>query len=357
MASPSPSSTAAPSATEPHPPPWDTSSSWTTPSPSFFSRNSPNPSGNPLIPSLPASAEYRPAGTLWIASDAEELDEAARKQTIFSEYKIPTQFLGPARLASLEPNLAPNLAGALLVPSDSVVSPIAVARTLVEEAVANGAQILSAEVIRIGGGAVEVTDGRRLLSRRIVNAAGERSTSLTPDLPIRLRKGHLALTGPHPNFLHHQIVELGYLKSAHCDDDDSVAFNVQPRSTGQILIGSSRQYGSTGPEAEPAIIARILSRAAQYMPALAGVPIDRTWTGFRSATPDKLPLIGPWPEDDTIFLATGHEGLGITTSLATAALLADHFAGRQSAIPLTPYLPSRLATCIAEPQATHKENS
>ena len=40
-------------------------------------------------------------------------------------------------------------------------------------------------------------------------------------------------------------------------------------------------------------------------------------------------------------LATGHEGLGITTSLATAKLLVDQILGRRSAIPIEPYLPSR----------------
>jgi glycine/D-amino acid oxidase-like deaminating enzyme len=74
------------------------------------------------------------------------------------------------------------------------------------------------------------------------------------------------------------------------------------------------------------------------LPALA---IERTWTGFRSATPDKLPLIGPWANDETLYLATGHEGLGITTSLGTAQLLADVITGRTPAIPIEPYLPSR----------------
>ena len=68
---------------------------------------------------------------------------------------------------------------------------------------------------------------------------------------------------------------------------------------------------------------------------------ENVWTGFRAATPDKLPLIGPWPHDSTLYLATGHEGLGITTSLATARLLVDQLTGRRSAIPFEPYLPSR----------------
>jgi glycine/D-amino acid oxidase-like deaminating enzyme len=44
-----------------------------------------------------------------------------------------------------------------------------------------------------------------------------------------------------------------------------------------------------------------------------------------------------------LYLATGHEGLGITTSLATAKLLVDQIMNRNAAIPLQPYLPSRMA--------------
>jgi glycine/D-amino acid oxidase-like deaminating enzyme len=151
----------------------------------------------------------------------------------------------------------------------------------------------------------------------------------------------LAITDRYPGFLHHQIVELGYLKSAHSISGDSVAFNVQPRITGQILIGSSRQFDSNSTVDFP-ILSRMLERAAAYMPGLENCSIIRTWTGFRAATPDKLPLIGPWPEDETIFLATGHEGLGITTSLATADLLCAYFDGRVPVIPIEPYLPERV---------------
>ena len=75
--------------------------------------------------------------------------------------------------------------------------------------------------------------------------------------------------------------------------------------------------------------------------AIASLSVIRIWTGFRAATPDKLPLIGP-TEDSSISLATGHEGLGITTSLATARLLADYLLGKTPPIPIDPYLPSRM---------------
>jgi len=85
----------------------------------------------------------------------------------------------------------------------------------------------------------------------------------------------------------------------------------------------------------------MLRRAQEYLPGLAQMSAVRTWTGFRAATPDKLPLIGPWTGDRSLFLATGHEGLGITTSLGTARLLADQITGAKSEIPVEPYLPSR----------------
>jgi glycine/D-amino acid oxidase-like deaminating enzyme len=137
------------------------------------------------------------------------------------------------------------------------------------------------------------------------------------------------------------LVELGYLKSAHSTTADSVAFNAQPRRSGQVLLGSSRQFGSEGREIEAPMLARMLARCVEYMPDLAELTTIRTWTGFRAATPDKLPLIGPSPADPRLYLATGHEGLGITTSLATGRLVADLITGREPAIPAAPYLPGR----------------
>ena len=45
--------------------------------------------------------------------------------------------------------------------------------------------------------------------------------------------------------------------------------------------------------------------------------------------------------DPRLYLATGHEGLGITTSLATGKLVADQILRRATAIPFEPYLPDR----------------
>ena len=148
-----------------------------------------------------------------------------------------------------------------------------------------------------------------------VMAAGVETAKLLPELAVKPRKGHLLITDRRPGFLRHQLIELGYLKSAHSSTTDSVAFNAQPRVTGQILIGSSRQFGVEDPISERHILRRMLSRAIEYMPELKDFSAIRTWTGFRAATPDKLPLIGLCPGFRNVYLATGHEGLGISRPL------------------------------------------
>ena len=101
-----------------------------------------------------------------------------------------------------------------------------------------------------------------------MNAAGAWAPDLTAGLEIKKRKGHLVITDRYPGFVRHQLVELGYLKSAHSVSSDSVAFNVQPRRTGQILIGSSRQYGAEHKEVDQHMLVRMLQRAQEYMPGL-----------------------------------------------------------------------------------------
>jgi glycine/D-amino acid oxidase-like deaminating enzyme len=203
---------------------------------------------------------------------------------------------------------------------------------------------LGASVRKIGENRVLMDDGVELRAELIINTAGAWSTELTPGIDVKKRKGHLVITDRYQGFLRHQLVELGYLKSAHSLNADSVAFNVQPRRTGQILIGSSRQFGAEHKEVDHAMIVRMLHRAQEFMPALSPMSVVRVWTGFRAATLDKLPLIGPWPHDKSVFLATGHEGLGITTSLATAKLVADQITGAKPQIAIEPYLPSRVAS-------------
>ena len=292
---------------------------------------------------LPADVEYDECGTIWVAADDEEMEEVYRKHKYYGERQVVTEILDAETLRALEPNLREGMKGGLLVPGDAVLYPPCGARFLMERAQLGGATIrLGCAVRAIRHDRVICDDGSEVRANTVVNALGAWAPELTPELEIRKRKGHLAITDRYPGYVRHQLVELGYLKSAHSVTGDSVAFNVQPRRTGQMLIGSSRQYGADHREVDSGMLARMLQRARSYMPGIGRLSVVRCWTGFRAATPDKLPLIGPWHRDDSVWLATGHEGLGITTSLGTARILVDQMTGREPEIPVAPYLPSRV---------------
>jgi D-hydroxyproline dehydrogenase subunit beta len=292
---------------------------------------------------LPPDVEYAQCGTIWVAADEVEMAEVRRKENYYRQRGVPVEVLDARKLASLEPNLRRGLAGGLLLREDSVLYAPCAAKFLIERAQTKGTALcLGSAVSEMGQGRVRTADGKQFLAKTIVNATGTGAPELTPGLDIKKRKGHLIITDRHPGFVRHQLVELGYLKSAHSSTGDSVAFNVQPRKTGQVLIGSSRQYDADHKDVDNGILVRMMQRAEQYMPGLKALSAIRVWTGFRAATPDQLPLIGPCPWDATVYLATGHEGLGITTSLATARLVVDQITQTESAISPQPYLPSRM---------------
>jgi glycine/D-amino acid oxidase-like deaminating enzyme len=288
---------------------------------------------------LPAAAEYWQCGALWVAADEDEMQEVYRKQRFYAERDTPVELLDSQSLAEAEPNLRPGLAGGLLLVDDGVVYPPFIARFLIGEA--RAALYMGRRIVKLSDEGPTLDDGTFLPTAHTVLATGAAACQLVPGLPIHPRKGHLLITDRHPGFLRHQLIELGYLKSAHSTDTDSVAFNAQPRMTGQVLIGSSRQYGVVDSAIEAHMMDRMLLRALEYMPGLATLSAIRAWTGFRASTPDKLPLIGTCSGYENVYLATGHEGLGIATSMATGRLLVDQILGRASEIPRAPYQPER----------------
>jgi D-hydroxyproline dehydrogenase subunit beta len=315
-----------------------------------------------LAGELPADCEDDPCGTLWLAAGEAEMERLRAKAGFYRARGVAAEVLDATQLAAAEPRLRGGLAGALRVPGDRVIYPPNVVRFLLARAADHGAELWERFwVSRVAGGLVE-GHGERIAAPLVINAAGAAAPALTPGLPIVPRKGHLVITDRHPGFCRHQLVELGYLDSAHGRRREegaaaaaatagsaptvaampaSVAFNVQPRATGQVLIGSSRELVGWDRSHNHRLERRMIVRALDFLPRLAGVAALRGWIGFRPATPDNLPLIGPWPEIPGLWIAGGHEGLGITTSLATARLLADLVTGRRPAIDAAPFAPDR----------------
>lgn len=302
----------------------------------------------PAMAAQTCATDYRHCGTLWIAADAQEMQEAEHKRARLQAHGVDCELVTARQLAALEPVLRTGLHGALRVPGDGMVYAPNAAEWLLSHA---GREIRfePRRVDRIDGRTVHCTDGSRLQGGAVLLAAGIHATDFCPELPIRPKKGHLVITDRGSACVQHQLVELGYVTNAHQSEGTSVAFNLQPRPTGQWLLGSSRQFDTLDPAVDNAVLARMLRRTLEYVPSLAQRNAIRTWTGFRAATPDGLPIIGRHPERDHLWLAVGHEGLGITTAPATARLITAGLLGAVSPLDPAPYSPLRFS-----PQASKR---
>ncbi|MBK6941727.1 MAG: FAD-binding oxidoreductase [Planctomycetes bacterium] len=301
-----------------------------------------------LAPDLPPRAEYSVAGTLWVATDSAEFDVARAKFVRLREVGIDADLLDESALREVEPALRPGLLGGLRLPTEAIVYPPVVARWLLDRAgILGRPSMLFARVARIEPGRVTLDDGTVLAAGIIVNAAGVDGGTLTPGIVLRARKGHLMITDRYPGQLRHEVVELGYIKNAHGAALESVACNVQPRATGQWLVGSSRQFDVVDPRAEPRMLARVAARAIEFLPCLAHMNVVRAWTGLRAVSVDGLPIIGEHPTQRGVWLALGHEGLGITTALATAELLVDLVERREPRVPAAAFDPARCVVARA----------
>ena len=281
-------------------------------------------------------------GTLWVAESDEQLAQAAHRAARFAARGRQADLLTGEQAGRLEPALRTGLHGALRVGGDSVVYPPAVADFLVRQLVARGGTFYAHQRVEaVGACGVTLADGGALAAGQVVVAAGAAMARLLPEVPVFGRKGHLAITDRYPGLLAHQVVSMNYGQAAGGANALAVAANVQPRPGGQWLVGSCRQDGVHDASVDPAVLAQMLRAAIALLPALGDMQIIRTWTGMRPATPDGRPLIGAHPGRPGVWVAGGHEGLGVTTAFGSARLLADLMLGRAGELDPAPYSPAR----------------
>ena len=291
-----------------------------------------------LTPRMPESCAWRGCGTLWLAETPQELELAEEKQRRMAQHHVDSDMPTRDQLAAREPLLTSRLSGGLWVPGDGIVYAPNVARWLIDDA---DVTHLHDRALAVDAPYVTLHSGKRLRARAIVIACGLGANALLGENWLRAKKGQLAITDRYAPSISHQLVELGYGASAHAGGT-SVAFNVQPRPTGQLLIGSSRQFDNTDRELDLPLLATMLARARHFLPSLENLNIIRCWGGLRAASADGNPLIGPHPARPGIWLALGHEGLGVTTAPATAELLCAQILGERPPVSPDAWLPARL---------------
>ncbi len=286
-----------------------------------------------LVEELDEPFEYHRRGTVLLAEDEAGLEAGRQTAAAMQAQGIRAEPLAQADLLKLEPALSPDLAGGVFFPDDAQIDARRAALALVAAARRLGATVhQGAAVTGIRRRGEEIagvtTQAGDFATHRVVCAAGVWSNSLARlvnlDLPIRPRKGHILVTARAPGFIHHPLLEGGYVSTVQTAAEGvQVALVAEQTPAGTILLGSSREFAGFDRSVSLTVVQAIARRALRFLPGLAQVPAIRSYAGLRPWSPDHLPLIGPVEAVPGFYLAAGHEGSGISLAPVTGRLIAD----------------------------------
>ncbi|HSS12042.1 MAG TPA: FAD-dependent oxidoreductase [Acidimicrobiales bacterium] len=115
-----------------------------------------------------------------------------------------------------------------------------------------------------------------------------------------------------------------------------------PWPSGRIAVGATVEPDAGfDPRPTAAGMRQLLSWTMRAAPGLADATFLEVRVGLRPGSLDGLPLLGPVPGVDNVFLATGYGADGLLLSPFCGRLVADAALGREPAIDLGPFRPGR----------------
>lgn len=258
----------------------------------------------------------------------------------------------------IEPQLNPDLYGALYSPTSGKVNPIRLTFAYIQAAKRLGAQVLSntevTDVLVKMGRVMGVQTSRGVYyADQVIDAAGSWAAEIAAmadvDLPIRPRKGQLFITEPLGPFMDVtlQCARYNVIKfKPEAVGDKAVlrmgaSLSIEQTENGGLVIGSTREFAGYDRENTLEAMEVTMRRAMRFFPALKDVNIIRAFAGLRPFTPDGIPVIGEVEKLPGFFVAAGHEGDGIALAPITGKLMAELLVQGKSSYPLEAFSPNR----------------
>jgi glycine oxidase len=276
--------------------------------------------------------EYVTRGTIYPTSAAQKRRDVGAWADI-EEFGV--KVLEDDDVHRLEPALCPMIRHAIFVKGDHWLNNQKLVLAYAQAAAAAGVELktgcnVSRLVVEEGRARGLVTEGERVEGDAILLAAGAWSGELMAGLglPLRIepRRGQMIALAHVPPVLTHCVHGEVYMA---------------PRPSGELLIGATVERAGFQRAVTAEGIAGLLRAAIELVPSLRDLPIARTWCGFRPWAPDSLPVLGPWPGVEGLFVATGHFRNGILLAPITARLMTEWITGREPSLAMKDFLPDR----------------
>ena len=279
-------------------------------------------------------AGLRQTGSLMVALTSERMDAYARQIERSHLNGIEANFVSHAEMARLAPALdVTKIEGGYFVPNDGYVDPEQCARAYAAAAKDLGVQIqLNTAVTGFRQRNGEIlgveTESGFIGSNRVVVTAGPWGAGLAKEVgataavqPIRHQRARTVPTPGIPD--HHPAVRVTDVSCYLRPDKGGYLygfFEPTPVSINLEAMPPDFRTGDIEPPVE--VMAEAQRRLAPTFPILKDLEIAEYRRGMTTFAPDGAYLIGPVPDIDRLYLATGCAALGIAGSAAVGRWLA-----------------------------------
>lgn len=282
------------------------------------------------------------SGTLFVALDRDQAESLRRLFDFQRSLGLTVEWLSGERCRLLEPALHPSARGAILATEDKEIDPREMISALeIALARAGGALRAHAEVsaVAIRNGRAEgvvLASGERLISERVVIAAGCWSGAIA-GIPraiaeaIRPVKGQILRLRPRrgePPISRH-IVRTGDVY-------------LVPRRDGGVVAGATVEEQGFETALTAGGVFELLRAAEETMPGIREFELIESEAGLRPGTPDNRPLLGRCSIDGLI-IATGHYRNGILLTPVTADSIAELLAKDETPAEIGAFDPERFS--------------
>jgi glycine oxidase len=261
---------------------------------------------------------YRRTGSLQVITADQPLDELHRIAADARSAGVHCELLDAQATRDAEPQLTPEVAGALLMKSHGFVVAADLSGALLSGAIKHGARVrvpARAQRIHHEDGIVRISldNDAPLTAQHVVVAAGSWSAHIdiegTPPLPVRPVRGQLLqLTSDAPAL--NRIVW-----GPRC--------YLVPASRTSILVGATVEEAGFDERTTVAGVRDLLDSACDLVPHLWQAAFVGARVGLRPATADELPIIGRSVKMPGLVYATGHYRNGVLLAPLTARAIAD----------------------------------
>ena len=276
-----------------------------------------------LVQEEQLDCQFQPDGYYEVYRTQKGFDSAQAEIPLQRDHGYDTQALPGPALEEMEPALRSGTAGGLFFPEAATLDPGRFLSELARAAVDRGMELRSGarvvEVVSKGSSVfgVRLDDGEMVQGDVAVLCTGAYSLGLARagglHMPIQPAKGyHRDLPAGDGGIRQLNLTMMLGERYVFCT----------PMGDFLRLAGTLELSGLNHTLLQRRL-ENLTDSAGRYLTGLEGGLSRDDWVGLRPVTPDGLPMVGPAPGLDGLFVANGHAMLGLTLGPVTGKLLAE----------------------------------